>query len=218
MRWNMELHRYGSAEISTSSPMLGSGRPPCLRWPGLLEDLGFTLEGASSDDVGHRFARGSTRIDLLAPDGVGSRADLRVQGSTRTVMVPGGTFALARTELVDIEAAGRTGRVPRPDLVGAITIKAIAAHADSRGKERHRVDLALLLSLVPDPILLANILSAKQRRDVVHAGLPAGCRLPTVGSPPTGGSSPGSLDLGRRRDRGVGGADAGGCPPNSSRP
>ncbi len=149
-------------------------RPPAVpAMARVLRELGFALDAASPDEVGHRFIRGTTRIDLLAPERVGSRADLRVEGNTRTVMVPGGTFALARTELIDIQVAGRTGRVPRPDLAGAITIKAIAAHTDSRGQERHRTDLALLLSLVPDPIALADALTTRHRRHIADAGLPS---------------------------------------------
>lgn len=154
-------------------------RPPAIpAMARVLRELGFALDDASPDEVGHRFVRGTTRIDLLAPEGVGSRADLRVEGNTRTAMVPGGTLALARTELIDIRAAGRTGRVPRPDLAGAITIKAIAARADSRGQERHRTDLALLLSLVPDPIALADTLTTRHRRHIADARLPSATTAP----------------------------------------
>ena len=41
-----------------------------------IETLGFTLAGESPDGVAHRYARGNTVIDVLAPEGLGRRADL----------------------------------------------------------------------------------------------------------------------------------------------
>lgn len=82
--------------------------------PGSSRNWGSPSAAHRRMRLGHTFARGSTRIDPLAPEGVGTRADLRVEGNTRMVMVPGGTLVLARTELIDIQAVRRTGRVPRP--------------------------------------------------------------------------------------------------------
>ena len=52
-------------------------RPPAL--PALVEVLaaaGFGVVDIPSDEISHRFARGAVKIDVLAPDGVGSRARL----------------------------------------------------------------------------------------------------------------------------------------------
>lgn len=138
-------------------------RPPAIpAMAEVLADLGFRLAGIAPDGVGHRFARGPVAIDLLAPEGAGPRADLTVGGAAETVPISGGTYALRRTQPVDVTAGGRVGRVPRPDLAGALVVKAAAARADrKRGPERHLGDLAFLLSLVPDPFALRDELGAK---------------------------------------------------------
>jgi hypothetical protein len=132
-----------------------------------LDELGFVISGIAPDGVGHRFARGSVAIDLLAPEGAGERAKLGVGAGAQTVEIRGGSYALSRSELVDVSAGGRSGRVPRPDLAGAVLIKAMAARSDKRrGPQRHLRDLAFLLSLVPDPFVLADNLGAANRRRV----------------------------------------------------
>lgn len=56
----------------------------------------------------------------------------------------------------------RTGLVPRPDLAGALVIKARAAVIDRRrGPDRHQRDLAFLCSLVARPLELRRELGEK---------------------------------------------------------
>ena len=89
-------------------------------------------------------------------------ADLSVSQSGRTVEVSGGTYSLRRSELVEVSIQGRTGMVPRPDLAGALLVKARAARVDKkRGSERHLQDLAVLFSAVPDPFEVASTLGAR---------------------------------------------------------
>lgn len=143
-------------------------RPPAIpAMAQVLDDLGFRLGGIAPDGVGHRFVRGPVAIDLLAPDGAGPRADLGFGGGAETIPVSGGTYALSRTRLVDVSAGGRAGRVPCPDLAGALVLKAAAARSDrKRGPERHLSDVAFLLSLVPDPFVLRDELGAKNCRRI----------------------------------------------------
>ena len=162
-------HGASPPRISTDLDLVVDARvrPPAIpAMAGVLGDLGFRLDGISPDGVGHRFVRERVAIDLLAPEGAGLRADLRV-GGAETVPIGGGTYALSRSELVDVSAAGRPGRIPRPDLAGAIVLKAVAARADrKRGPERHLGDLAFLLSLVADPYALRDELGARNCRRV----------------------------------------------------
>ena len=143
-------------------------RPPVLATlVSALADLGFTDAGVSADGVAQRFIRGGVGVDVLAADGVGERADLRTIGGGVTVEVGGGTFALQRSEAIAVRSGERTGRVPRPNLAGAILIKAVAVKRDrKRGPERHLRDLAFLLSLVDDPIQVRDELGARKRRQV----------------------------------------------------
>ncbi len=133
-----------------------------------LESLGFNLTGSSPEGIAHRYERGRASIDVLAPDGVGQRADLTTTPPGRTIQVPAGTQALARTELLPVEFADVSGLVPRPSLLGAIICKAAAVSVDD-APNAQRLDLAVLLSLVANPAAMARQLTRKDRarlRDV----------------------------------------------------
>lgn len=79
------------------------------------------------------------------------------------MQVPGGTQALERTELVPVAFGDRSGLVPRPSLLGALVGKAVAVEVDDV-PEAQRLDLALLLSLVDDPLDMADQLTRKDRQ------------------------------------------------------
>jgi hypothetical protein len=105
------------------------------------------------------------KVDVLAPDGVGPRARLATIPPAQTVMVPGGTKALARTRRVDVRLGDRTGQLPRPDLLGAIVVKACAVDVDD-APENQRQDLVFLLGLVADPRIMAQALDPKERANL----------------------------------------------------
>lgn len=69
-----------------------------------LEEDGFELQDPGAEQIGHRWERDGLVLDLLAPEGL--KDDPRVTGQIRTVQIPGGTQALARTELVNVEIDG----------------------------------------------------------------------------------------------------------------
>lgn len=132
----------------------------------LTED-GFELHDPGPFEVGHRWERDGIVLDLLAPDGL--REDRRVSGRVRVVQVPGGTQALARTEVVAVEIDGVTRRLRRPTLLGAILIKArsLLIHDDP---DAQRADLILLLSLLDDPRATAQQLKGRERQWLVAVG------------------------------------------------
>lgn len=120
--------------------------PPSCPWP---------LVGGQMVLLPHRYVRTTSggrevRVDVLAPDGVGERADLTTTPPGRTLSVPGGTQALHRTTRVAVVHRGRTGTIPRPSLLGAIVGKGRACGLPGDTQRHHR-DLALLCSLVEDP-------------------------------------------------------------------
>lgn len=125
-----------------------------------LQELGFTSVGTSSDDIAHRYGRGDVHIDVLAPEGIGRRAPIRTVGTAVTVEIAGGAQALARGERLPVLHDGRSALVPRPNLLGAIVIKAAAVNND-RQPPRHLTDLAFLVSMVDDPLALRVELTAK---------------------------------------------------------
>jgi len=131
-----------------------------------LGRLGFESVGSSPERIAHRFQRGDVRLDVLAPEGTGSRADLRTVGPGMAIPVRGGTYALNRSRLVEVQAEDRVGMVPCPDLAGGILIKARAAQHERspKGPDRHYQDLAFLLSLVTDPALVGEQLGRRNRQ------------------------------------------------------
>lgn len=125
--------------------------------------IGFELAVVTPDGRGHRFARGEERIDVLAADNLGDRADLTTIPPARTIEVPGGSQALRRSEVVDVRLGEQAGRLPRPNMLGAILLKSRAVDVDPE-PERHLADLAFLLSLVADPFELVGELTPKEQR------------------------------------------------------
>ena len=118
---------------------------------GALEDLGFKPD-MSGEGLQHRWRRPAdqAQIDVLLPDGVGKRAAFRQGvGGAPTLETPGGSQALARSESVTVIVEARTGEVRRPNLIGALVMKAAAHSAvGDSGKARHRRDFVTLAGLV----------------------------------------------------------------------
>lgn len=129
-----------------------------------LENEGFELEGINQDGIGHRFRRDDVAIDLLAPDGLKQTGEaVTTIPPARTVQVPGGTQALRRTHLVEVIVDKTSAHLPRPNLLGAILIKARAVDVDDVPQAQLR-DLAFLLSLANDPLGMAASLSSSERK------------------------------------------------------
>jgi hypothetical protein len=138
------------------------------QFTGALSDLGFTPD-TSGEGLQHRWVRAddAAQIDVLLPDGIGPRAASRHGiGGAPTLETPGGSQALTRSESIEVTVGERTGRVRRPNLVGALIMKA-AAHttADSdTAKGRHRRDFLTLSSLVAARDFRTAALRPKDRK------------------------------------------------------
>lgn len=130
-----------------------------------IEGRGFVLAGASPHGVAHRYRRDRVSIDVLAPEGLEPRTDVTTTPPGHTVQVPGGTQALNRTELLPIAAGPSQGLLPRPSLLGALVVKAAAVAVDDVPDDQ-RSDLALLLSLIQQPIELRDKLSSKDKQRI----------------------------------------------------
>lgn len=159
-------HSAGAPRVSTDLDVLVNARvvTGAIRsFVEAIEELGFALVGLSPDGLAHRYQREGVSVDVLAPEGLGPRADLTTTPPGRTLEVPGGTQALARTELVSVRVGNAEGLVPRPSLLGAIIVKAEAVRVDD-APEAQREDLAFLLSLVADPLGMSADLERKDRK------------------------------------------------------
>lgn len=127
-----------------------------------LTAMNFTLDPPTAFGLGHVFRRGNVEIDVLAPDGLNTKERRITVPPAYTVQVPGGTQALRRSEFISVRLGRHRGRLPRPDLLGAILVKARAVDVDDV-PDNQRVDLALLLSLVDDADALGAQLRGRER-------------------------------------------------------
>ncbi|MEX0836181.1 MAG: hypothetical protein WD010_08830 [Nitriliruptor sp.] len=146
-----------------------------------LERLGWEMhpDHPRADDVGFRFVKDELLLDVLAPDGLGARTDITTVPPLTTVSIPGGSQALRRTAVRHVVVGDRQGRLPVPDLLGALIIKARAAAKD-RGPtsdpehrpERHPEDLAVLFACATDLRAVADGITSKERKALRDAPEP----------------------------------------------
>jgi hypothetical protein len=136
------------------------------RFTGTLTDLGFESAGISAEGDQHRWVRDRALIDVLLPDGVGERASNRL-GVTGGPTLPtaGGTQALQRSEVVAVTVDSRPGFVRRPNLIGALVVKAAAhSNAGDPGIARHRRDFVVLAGMVTATDFSDEKLTRKDRQ------------------------------------------------------
>jgi hypothetical protein len=122
-----------------------------------IEALGFVLDHMSPELLAHRYRRGAALAPVSAGNG-SHRDSVRSHASGS-----GGTQALQRAERVEYSHKGRIGMIPRPSLLGSIVGKACAVDVDDVPTNQD-IDLALLLSLVEDPFVMRDELTAKDRQ------------------------------------------------------
>lgn len=130
-----------------------------------LIELGFEAQ-PNADGVQHRWIRGHAVIDVLIPEGTGARTEGKASASGfPTIAAPGGTQALGRSEVVEVQTGTRAGRVLRPKLLSAMILKA-AARTETNGPalERHCLDFAALAAMLAPSDTTAFALTPKDRR------------------------------------------------------
>jgi hypothetical protein len=168
----VQLHAYErshGSRLTADIDLLGDSRlRPAMtrRMAEALVERGGRMEmpPASDERLGYRFEVDGAVVEILGSDGV--RRDPKTLGMHTTIQVPGGSQALARTEVVSVSLAGAPPvALRRPNLLGAILIKARVVAKQRRDKfESDRQDLILLLSFVEDPRALATGLRKSERR------------------------------------------------------
>jgi hypothetical protein len=105
-------------------------------------------------------------VDVLGPDHLGVRANLKTVPPDLTLEALGSRQAIDRSRTVVIDAGDGRFSLPVPSLVGAIVIKArVVGNTQGRDSQpKHERDLARLLALVQDPVEMQSALSSKERR------------------------------------------------------
>lgn len=152
-------------------------RPASLRHcADAAEAIGLEPQPSVSGRRLHRFEGAGVRVDLLVPDHLPRHLAPRVRGF-RPVNIAGGQRALDRAHAVRVVLEDLDANVVVPDLRGALVLKARAAVADTRDRERHESDIAFLCSLIDDPRQIAGELDPKERRSLQKVQLSADARL-----------------------------------------
>lgn len=136
-----------------------------------LVDIGFESAGQSPEGHQHRWIRGDATIDVLIPENIGERAAARrgITGGT-TLEARGSRQALDRAELVTVRHDGRQAQIWRPNLLGALVLKAAAYTVPlDPAVKRHLIDFAVLSTLVTRGDRLATAMTPKDRRRLGNA-------------------------------------------------
>lgn len=119
-----------------------------------LERLGYVLQEPAGSGPVHRLIRGpreAETVDVMVADHLPPR--LHPQALRRKVFaVPGGTSALNKTVLCEVSTGAESVTLSIPDVLGALVLKGAAYLEDSRDRERHLDDAAVLASAATDPV------------------------------------------------------------------
>lgn len=119
-----------------------------------LGRLGYVLREPVGDGPVHRFARGSSdaeTIDVMVADRLSPKQQQKAL-RRRVFAVPGGTSALRKTVNCEVTAGEVVVVLSIPDVLGALVLKGAAYVEDSRDRDRHLDDAAVLACAVTDPI------------------------------------------------------------------
>ncbi len=111
----------------------------------------------------HRFTRGGDVVDVMVADHLAPDYVPEVAGR-KLFQVPAGTSALRKTLNCTIERPAESGLTfSIPDVLGALVLKSAAYQEDSRDRDRHLDDAALLACTVEDPSREAVRLKGRDR-------------------------------------------------------
>jgi hypothetical protein len=162
------IERKRASRLTTDVDFLGdSRRRPAMtvQMANALQERGaeMAMPPVSDENLGYRFEVEGSIVEILGSEGV--RNDPKTLGKYTTFQVPGGTQALARSEVVEVSLYDREPvPVRRPNLLGAILIKTRALAKQRDKFESDRQDLIRLLSFVEDPRALAGELKGNERK------------------------------------------------------
>lgn len=134
---------------------------------GTLRRLGYEiLEPMDRKAPAHRFKRGDDQVDVMIADHPAPKVVPKMAGRDM-VRVPAGTQALRRT--VDCKILlndGTSVTTSVPNQLGALMLKGAAYVEDSRDRERHLDDAAVLLSTIDHPLELRAQFRGSDRKRI----------------------------------------------------
>jgi hypothetical protein len=118
-----------------------------------LEGLGYEMQlPLAKGSRVHRFTRGDDRVDVMVADHLPPDHVPEI-GGHKLFQVPAGTSALRKTVNCKIDREGQSSLTfSIPDTLGALVLKSAAYKEDSRDRDRHLDDAALLACTVEDAV------------------------------------------------------------------
>jgi hypothetical protein len=119
-----------------------------------LERLGYALREPIGKGPTHRFSRADRQaetVDVMVADHLSPRRHPKVLGRN-VFAVPGGTSALNKSVSCEVNTAVGAVMLSIPDVLGALVLKGAAYLEDSRDRERHIDDAAILACAITDPV------------------------------------------------------------------
>lgn len=133
-----------------------------------LADLGYVVsQSVDADAPAHRFVRGVEQLDVMIADHVAPRVQQKIAGRF-PFRIPGGTQALKRTVDCMVELSNESSvTISIPNHLGALVLKGAAFLEDSRDRDRHLEDAAVLAVCATDPRAMAREMGGHDRSRVM---------------------------------------------------
>ena len=137
-----------------------------------LEALGYTLQPPfTRNGPAYRYKRGDDVIDVMSPDHTGKLAPRLARSPM--FAVEGGKQALQRAMTLGMTGPnGEQVELSVPDELGALVLKGAAHMRDSRDRERHLDDAAVMAACITDHATERSRLKgsdSKRLRHLAHA-------------------------------------------------
>lgn len=116
-----------------------------------LEELGYRIRMPTGAGPAHRFVRGSEQVDVMVADNLAPAHRPTVAGRA-VFALPAGTSALRKTVDCEITLRGQAIQLSVPDTLGALVLKGAAYREDTRDRDRHLDDAAILACTIHNPV------------------------------------------------------------------
>lgn len=133
-----------------------------------LERLGYALREPIGKGPIHRFSRGDRQaetIDVMVADHLSPKRLPKILGRS-VFAVPGGTSALNKAVNCEVNTAVGVVMLSIPDVLGALVLKGAAYVEDSRDRERHIDDAAILACALTDPVAHRTRMAGSDQRRI----------------------------------------------------
>ncbi len=138
-----------------------------------LTQLGYDLlEPMQRKGPAYRYlrgpAKGGDKIDVMVADHAAPSRAQRLAGGAPMLEVEGGTQALKRTMIYNVDTDSGNISISVPDELGALVLKSAAHQIDSRDRERHLTDAAALAACISDHPFERTRLTGSDRGRLLH--------------------------------------------------